>query len=286
MPTSPGGGPSSRAVDDPQRRRRRAAGEVDRDTAASGCRRRSTAPTGSVAIVVDVAWSSARRATVAGTAWRSTWSSTSSSRRGRTGRRCRSAAAGRRRRRRTTSPTSDGADGEHGEAVHRRGPAGCARRSGRRRPGGPRPTPRRPGPWRARRRAPGRGPVPMRWRAALPRAKRSKMRTRSPRATPGPASSTATSRNGPSVGSIEMRTGPPPWWSAFSRRLARIRSKRSLSTTAVSGPPLPPVDRRRRSAGRRSRCGRRCARTARRCRPPRCAGRSPRRRCATARGGR
>ena len=79
----------------------------------------------------------------------------------------------------------------------------------------------------------------MRCRAALPRAKRSKMRTRSPRATPGPASSTATSRNGPSVRSIEMRTGPPPWWSAFSRRLARIRSKRSLSTTAVSGAPLP-----------------------------------------------
>ena len=81
----------------------------------------------------------------------------------------------------------------------------------------------------------------MRWRAALPRAKRSKMRTRSPRATPGPPSSTATSRNGPSVGSIEIRSGPPPWWAAFSRRLARIRSKRSLSTTAVSGPPLPPA---------------------------------------------
>ena len=57
----------------------------------------------------------------------------------------------------------------------------------------------------------------------------------------GPASSTATSRNGPSVGSIEMRTGPPPWWTAFSSRLARIRSKRSLSTTAVCGARLPAV---------------------------------------------
>ena len=26
--------------------------------------------------------------------------------------------------------------------------------------------------------------------------------------------------------------GPPPWWAAFSSRLARIRSKRILSTTA------------------------------------------------------
>ena len=115
------------------------------------------------------------------------------------------------------------------------------------RPVGSRTTKRAPPPWRssthasppcavacsATRARP--SPVPMRWRAALPRAKRSKMRARSPRATPGPASSTATSRNGPSVGSIEMRVGPPPWCSAFSSRLVRIRSKRIRSTTAVIG---------------------------------------------------
>ena len=104
---------------------------------------------------------------------------------------------------------------------------------------GPRPTRRRPGPWRARPPAPGRGRCrcdggprcPGRSARRCASARRGRRQVRRPRRR-------RAGRVRPCARST-TRVGPPPWWLAFSSRLARIRSKRSLSTVAESGEPLP-----------------------------------------------
>src|SRR5690606_22795357 len=63
-------------------------------------------------------------------------------------------------------------------------------------------------------------PVPIRLRAALPRANRSKIRVRSLAATPGPSSSTTSCTDRLTWdGSIAIRVGPPAWLAALSSRL-------------------------------------------------------------------
>ena len=151
--------------------------------------------------------------------------------------------ATRKRMARTTTRSRSG-----GEIMGR--PAAARPRSGRLLPGGPRPIPARRGGGPARR--PGPGPGRRRRRegapSAGPRANRSKTRSRNWKGTPGPASSTSR-RIVPSARRTCIPARPRPWTSAFSTRLATIRSSRRrsarMTVSAASRSPSPEPGRRR-----------------------------------------
>ena len=150
---------------------------------------------------------------------------------------CRRARTRREQQRRTSD------DGTATAILIARPRRGAARRIGRRRRAAPRPTPRRRARGRARPPAPGRARCRRgAGRRSRGRSARRSASVRSP-PTPGPSSSTAISTVLPPPGSIVIRVGPPPCVLALSSRLPRIRSNRTLSTTARRGARRCDVDR-------------------------------------------